>query len=167
MIRIVSSFISNELSALFPEGIAAQLAFAFASGGLALFFAGLACAVLLAVLLFKRRWWLDMARRRWRSRQQRLRARGQARRHALVLARQRRNLKELATLTREQLHRRRDDLSLGLYHEAQECIRHAVRTLQFDRLHALHALLCNAEANPSRSLQDFLQQETYSWLPKT
>ncbi|MCA1943697.1 MAG: hypothetical protein LDL30_00225 [Desulfovibrio sp.] len=123
--------------------------------------------MLLMLLLFKRRWWLDMARRRWRSRQQRLRARGQARRHALVLARQRRNLKELAALTREQLHRRRDDLSLGLYHEAQECIRHAVRTLQFDRLHALHALLCNAEANPSRSLQDFLQQETISWLPKT
>ena len=152
----------NELWDLLPEDLAAQLAFVLASGGLGLFLAALAGTVALTVLLFKRQWLLTLARRRWLARQERLRARGRSRREALLLARQRRNLNELAALARAQLHRRRDSLSLGLYHQTQDCIRHAVSTLQFDRLHALYELLHDAEADHSRSLQAFFQQEAQS-----
>jgi len=131
-----------------------------ASSAVLLYGLVLAGAVALLVVIHKRESILRAVARRHERLCRKLRERAGERRRKLVLATQRRNLKELAALVRDQLRSHRRDIAPWAYHGAASLARQAVRELRFEELHALHELLATLRGEPlARELERFLQQE--------
>lgn len=131
-----------------------------ASSAVLLYVCVLAGAVALVAVIHKRESILRAVARRHERLCRALREKGGERRRRLVLATQRRNLKELAALVRGRLKAHRRHIAPWAYHAAESLARQAVRELRFEELHALHELLAGRHGEElSRELERFLQQE--------
>ncbi len=136
------------LPALFASSVVAAYALVFAA------------AVALIVFLHRGDSLLGRASERQDAKKRSIRDKARHRRETLLASRQKKNIKELAALTRRELKQRRDSLALAGYHEALMRVSQCVKSLDFEGLSALHALVSNTpEDRLAQELDAFLHQE--------
>lgn len=137
------------LSVLFASSVAAVYAVAFT------------LALALILFLHRRDSLLRRAGQRQHAKKKAIRDKALAKRESLLASRQKKNIKELAALTKAELRRRRDTLALASYHQATMRVSQHVKSLDFEGLSALHALVSNTpEDRLASELDALLHQES-------
>lgn len=86
--------------------------------------------------------------------------RAQARRQRLVLDHQRRNIRELAAIVREQLEANARRMTPYMHQRTSVFIEKAVTTVDFDRLMALHRYFSRNDANQLPLVMDLFFEQT-------
>jgi hypothetical protein len=104
------------------------------------------CALGLAFFLYRRHTRLERRQQKHQRLRHAITDKGLEKRKRMVLAVQRRNIRELATLVRDQLRQRERDLTPYQHQRTSAFIERAVTTVDFDRLYALHSLFTASDA---------------------
>jgi hypothetical protein len=113
---------------------------------LALYAPAVICALALAFFLYRRHSRLERRKTKHARTRRDIAMRGHDRRKRLLLATQRRNIRELAVLVHSQLKGHEPALTPYQHQRTSAFIERAVTTVDFDRLYALHALFAAHDA---------------------
>ena len=125
---------------------------------LALYAPAVLCALGLAYFLYRRHSRLERRQQKHQRIRHAIADKGLGKRKRMLLAMQRRNIRELAKLVRCQLKEHERNLTPYQHQRASSFIERAVTTVDFDRLYTLHALFAaNAEKQVSPAVEAFFE----------
>jgi hypothetical protein len=124
-----------------------------------LYLLALATMDVMAWLIWRRQTRISRLLAKFQRIKTRITGKGQNDRLRLASARQRRNLKELASLVEKQLKTSKRNMHPSLYKRTSVFIEKSVTNLDFDRLYSLHHLLSQVDAQQvAPRLEVFFQQ---------
>lgn len=125
---------------------------------LALYAPAVLFALGLAYYLYRRHSRIERRRQKHQRIRSAIAEKGLGKRKRMLLAVQRRNIRELAKLVRGQLKEHERNLTPYQHQRTSAFIERAVTTVDFDRLYALHALFAaNAEKQVSPAVETFFE----------
>lgn len=132
----------------------------FASSVILVYAALLCAALILIVFTLKKESRFRRIFQRHSKKREKIHRKGHESRESLAASRQKKNLKEMASIINAQLKKNRVAIQLGTYHQSTMFLKDSIAKLEFHRLYAMHALLSKTnEEQMSDELDKFLQQE--------